>query len=391
MSALKKLDWEKHGDMILPALDELGIELDQRMRDAVSQPTNSITAYLRSTNARDFHRLPGIIAYEPTAIIPERVPAPEPVRRVFDGAISHVRNKCLGARDYLYGLLVHADENPQQLGRAAVLSDVAEHLSGARTTDLRSVPGLQQILSSIRESIDGTDDYQYAAALEDGRIAFRIVSVLGDYVQESDSGILTAQRALLTHIGRIGAFTLAEVEELEDLMNNARTSERDLQSFFEKHPHFLRKWDHREIHPQVYLARKDQGPLIPDFILTNVEAQDAAVLDIKRTLEWPKKAQIRGRPNRLRFADAIQEACAQLRTYRRWFEEPSNRKLLASKIGMEIYHPRLMVIIGRSSVFRDEIERATLRADNPDIEFATYDDILRYARDRMVIVHDRLA
>jgi hypothetical protein len=60
--------------------------------------------------------------------------------------------------------------------------------------------------------------------------------------------------------------------------------------------------------------------------------------------------------------------------------------MLKDKVGMEIYNPRLMVVIGRSSEFRDEIERASLRADNPDIEIATYDDILNFAKNRTVFI-----
>jgi hypothetical protein len=81
-----------------------------------------------------------------------------------------------------------------------------------------------------------------------------------------------------------------------------------------------------------------------------------------------------------------EEARAQLLEYRDWFDIPENRMKIKSLVGMEIYRPRLMVIIGRASQFQDEIERQKLRDRDKDIEIVTYDDILRYAQQRRVII-----
>jgi len=72
--------------------------------------------------------------------------------------------------------------------------------------------------------------------------------------------------------------------------------------------------------------------------------------------------------------------------YRDWFRDTANRKMLAKLVGMEIYEPDLVVIIGRASEFRDELDRQRLRSDNPDIEVVTYDDIVRYASRRRLII-----
>ena len=55
---------------------------------------------------------------------------------------------------------------------------------------------------------------------------------------------------------------------------------------------------------------------------------------------------------------------------------------LRNVVGMEIYEPRLSVIIGRTSQFEDAFDRQRLSADTSDIEVVTYDDILTYARRR---------
>lgn len=82
------------------------------------------------------------------------------------------------------------------------------------------------------------------------------------------------------------------------------------------------------------------------------------------------------------------EARAQLQAYRQWFEEPHNREKLRDRLGLSVYKPSLMVVIGRADEFRDQFERGALRADNPDLELVTYDDILAHARRRRLIIEE---
>ena len=80
------------------------------------------------------------------------------------------------------------------------------------------------------------------------------------------------------------------------------------------------------------------------------------------------------------------EARAQLLTYRRYFEEASNRQKARDILGMEIYHPRLAVIIGRSTEFLSPLQRQMIVSDIADIEVVTYDDILTYAKRRRAFI-----
>ena len=57
---------------------------------------------------------------------------------------------------------------------------------------------------------------------------------------------------------------------------------------------------------------------------------------------------------------------------------------------VEIYRPRLAVIIGRSADFRDEFDRQRLSSDNPDVEIVTYDDILAFAKRRRLLIEGKL-
>ena len=51
---------------------------------------------------------------------------------------------------------------------------------------------------------------------------------------------------------------------------------------------------------------------------------------------------------------------------------------------MEIYRPQLTVVMGRSSEFADEFDRQRLSTTCPDVEVVTYDDVLTFARRRLV-------
>lgn len=398
---------------ILEVLSHGGKEPDQRLRQAIEMASPAMSVLGEVTSAHilealcrlntrgtaalsleNFKTAFDVATSRDRYLIPKenRVPLEDVIADPLDNVtfwrdvMSQGKGSTVGASDFLKAVVRSAERSRSFEGRVRAGDILAQVLTGSVEGTLDASPAFDRLRQILTQSPDGSDDFQYALMLQEERMVFRIVSTLDDYVQESDTGLWVPQRALLTHLGRVGLFTKDEVEELEFLINDPKATEAEFQKFFERHPHFLRKWDHREVFPHVYLTSNDQGPLIPDFILTNVGTQDAAIIDIKRTLRAPTKRLIRHQDNRVRFADAVQEAYAQLRTYRRWFEVPENRKMLTSKLGMEIYNPRLMVIIGRTSEFRDSVERARLRADNPDVEIVTYDDILRFAQARMVFI-----
>lgn len=261
--------------------------------------------------------------------------------------------------------------------------DMLLELSGLSYYDrLSEVTGVKQLLDDLASDLTTDEDFQYLISFKKNRIIFRIASTLGDFIQQDSSGVLRGHRAILTHFKEnFGAFTCDEIQELEELLNSPSSLEKDFQDFFEIHTNFLRKWDHREVYPQVVLTHHERK-LIPDFILTDRELQRAAIVELK--LPGPKL--IRRQINRDRFSAAIHEARTQLLRYRDWFRNSHNRFLLKSNVRMEIYDPQLIVIIGRSSEFQDEFDRQSLSADISDVKIVTYDDILRYAKRRRLII-----
>jgi len=251
-------------------------------------------------------------------------------------------------------------------------------------TPVSEAPEIREILNAL----DGRypiDDTPYLLALEGNKLVFRPASVLNPYQMQRDSGTSVERVAVLTHLhDQYAASTVDEILELEDLINNPRVEERQLQRFFEDHPHFLRLWDQREIHPQVFLTREDEGSLVPDFLLLDRELQRATIVDLK----LPSANIVVRKRNRDRFSALISEARVQLLGYRDWFEDANNRRRLKERFGMEIYRPRLGMVIGRSEYFQDEFDRQRLASQNPDVEIVTYDDILRHAQRRLALVKD---
>jgi hypothetical protein len=396
-------DFYHFGDLdvtVLRDLEAKGVELDQRMRTAFekagSDPSDDALLIRLCQENCSLLRLLSLTPTEWSGALSlsrgleylhhSRLRGWTTLDSILRHAIRKDGNsKVLRTSDFLRAVFDAAEEDVDHWGLPGAAKMLARALTGDPRRPLSEIPRLQRARAQLRQRTERAEDYQYIVTLEDNTLRFRIVSTLDDYVQENDSGRWTPQRALLSHLDGLGLFTADCIHELEDLLNSGRAKEGDFQAFFERHPNFLRRWDFREVYPHVFLTRRNEGPLIPDFLLTNVEAQDAAILDIKQS----GMKIIRHQKNRLRFTDAILEARAQLLTYRSWFDDADHRAKIKSKVGMEIYRPRMMVVIGRSSEFRDEIDRQTLRADNPDIEVVTYDDILRFARGRRMILEDR--
>ena len=251
---------------------------------------------------------------------------------------------------------------------------------------LKSMLRTRKVIEALGHVPPEADDFQYALCVEKGNIVFRAFSVLGDFAVRSADGTVTGNRGLLTHLKeRLGIFTTDEIAEPEEMIRNPKASEKDFQKFFEAHPHFFRRWDCREVYSQVYLTRDEEGPLVPDFILTNPEVQQATILELKP----PKPKLIRHQKNRKRFAECVMEARSQLLEYRDWFEEKENREKLMGRVKMEIFRPRLATVIGRSADFRCAIDRQKLSARTSDIEVVTYDDIVAYAKRRLVSIGGR--
>src|ERR1051325_4224704 len=165
-----------------------------------------------------------------------------------------------------------------------------------------------------------------------------------------------------------------QIEDFEKLINDADTSEQQFQNFFERHPRFLLGHEYERALPQVVLERDDDGPLRPDFLLKPIGKSLADVLDLK----LPGEKLVVGSKNRRRPSHAVQDAVAQMREYRDYFERPEHRQALLAKIGVTAHRPRATIVIGKRTDEENEERQKQIEDALPSyVRIVTYDDLLQ--------------
>jgi len=163
------------------------------------------------------------------------------------------------------------------------------------------------------------------------------------------------------------------VEEFESLINNPKVRERDIQNFFERNPDFIINDEYKQAHGHVVLINSKSERLIPDFVL---EPIDQTKLCDLLELKPPSARIVVLKKNRMRFSSAVLEACAQLRTYSRYFNDQNNRNAFEkSYAGLRAFKPKMFVIIGRQGNI-DPITIRDIQTDLPNLILRSYDEVL---------------
>jgi hypothetical protein len=168
-----------------------------------------------------------------------------------------------------------------------------------------------------------------------------------------------------------------ELAEFEGLLNDPRTPERVFQAFFERNPHLLGGIDYESVIPHPILQRSKRGHLIPDFMLVPDSHGFADILDLKK----PSAPLIVGSENRLRYSANVEDAIAQLREYRAYFDDQEHREAFLGAYGIRAYRPNVSVIIGRDPSLSDSLQVRRLEDELPrHLRITTYDQLLRRMR-----------
>jgi hypothetical protein len=165
--------------------------------------------------------------------------------------------------------------------------------------------------------------------------------------------------------------------ELEELIND-QAPELKFQAFFEAHPEFLLALgEYGGLHSQLVVHEDQGGRFVPDFFLEKLDSGFADICDLKRANERLVRVQRR----RTRFRDCVAEAIAQLDYYRNWFDDRGDSAAFRDRFGFSTYRPRVVVVIGRTQSYEDDIQRAQLESGLPGwVSLKTYDDILLRAK-----------
>jgi hypothetical protein len=101
-------------------------------------------------------------------------------------------------------------------------------------------------------------------------------------------------------------------------------------------------------------------------------------------LKLPLEKIVQGRPARRGLAAAVRWGMDQLRTYREYFLDTQLAMRFRQRHGLEVYYPRLTLIIGRDRAFGTYLERQ--RLSPPEVRLLTYDDVLRVAKHRALVL-----
>jgi Shedu protein SduA, C-terminal len=167
------------------------------------------------------------------------------------------------------------------------------------------------------------------------------------------------------------------LSDLNTLLNHSRTTERDLQSFFENHPHFLLSLDHRycDIRPHICLSDGTGNQLVPDFM---VRVENSDLWDIIELKKPQHRITIRSRGVE-RASAAAARGISELLQYSTTVSAAASRSRLKTQLGMAPYDPSLVLVIGRGHP-NHSLSWVGSRAGFPGVRVVSYDYLFERAR-----------
>lgn len=135
------------------------------------------------------------------------------------------------------------------------------------------------------------------------------------------------------------------LKQLEELINDPKTKERDLQEFLEQYPELIAGDEYDEIIPQATITRDSKYSWAADFVLAPVNQNEfSKVLELKlpnvRSIKMPHNQHIN-------FTGKVWDAINQLRDYGHAFDKPNVREKFKQAYNLDVYKPDLHLIIGR--------------------------------------------
>lgn len=161
---------------------------------------------------------------------------------------------------------------------------------------------------------------------------------------------------------------------LEQLINNQNTSEADLSAFFQSHPNLLAQTlgSNGEVYPQVRLG----ADYIADFLVEPQPNEAWIIVELRS----PKHRLFTKHGSHVTLSNAAIQSIAQIRDFARFFSDPVRRGEFATKYGMDVFKPRLVLFMGRDHSHLSHNEIIELKSYFPEIEIFTYQDIFRRLR-----------
>ncbi len=170
------------------------------------------------------------------------------------------------------------------------------------------------------------------------------------------------------------------IDQFENLLNDSKTTESDLQKFLELHPEFLLRDEYDSFWAEPVLKSDATNRKIrPDFVLQpraiRSNSWNWAIADLKRH-DVPLLSHKRFHMD---LSHHVHRVTTQLRDYEVFFADPRNQDVLKRRFGGVAPKPKLVAIIGRLPLSNKD-EYAVLRSRIAGITITTYDEMLEFRR-----------
>ncbi len=135
------------------------------------------------------------------------------------------------------------------------------------------------------------------------------------------------------------------LKELEDIINDPKSQEADLQYFFECYPELLAGNDYDVVLPQAVMVKDDSSYWKPDFVLApKNQVEFSKIIDFKSP---SMKIHKRPKAGHLNFSAKLWDGIMQVRDYSREFDKETVRERFKNKYNVDVYKPDLHLIAGR--------------------------------------------
>jgi len=210
----------------------------------------------------------------------------------------------------------------------------------------------------------------------DGTIEVRLQLEDGSWTFADGQTLLPSTLCLFT-FSKWGSI----LKTLEELVNDPKTKEEDLQKFFEEFPELIAGDDYDHVIPQATISRDDQSPWRADFVLAPIDqAEFTKILELKLP-DIPLTTS--PRRGHVTFSAQVWRAISQLRDYARAFDSASVRDRFRAKYKTDVYKPDLHLIAGRQWDLQWMDSIRSLRQEQA-VKIENWDAVLDRLRRRFV-------
>lgn len=169
------------------------------------------------------------------------------------------------------------------------------------------------------------------------------------------------------------------LKQLEDLINDPKTKEEDLQKFFEEYPELIAGDEYDVVIPQATISREDEVSWRADFILAPINQTEFTKIIELKLPNVPLAS--KPRSGHISFSSKIWRAICQLKDYGCAFDSKDVRGKFKAKYGIDVYNPDLHLIAGRIWNFQWMDNIRALRKSTPS-KIEDWDSVLKRLKRR---------